>query len=94
EPIVYEDFLPRSAAGIFASNLSDRGSMDASQGGAPRDAAWLSEAIGRRIHVPEQLYAEQRAESLARAAAALGIAGGIVVGQEPAGRPVPSGGTR
>ena len=25
EPIVYEDFLPRSAAGIFASNLTDGG---------------------------------------------------------------------
>ena len=75
EPIVYEDFLPRSAAGIFASNLADRGEMDASEGGAPRDAEWLSEAIGRPVRVPEQLYAEQRTRSLARAAAALGIAG-------------------
>ena len=38
EPIVYEDFLPRSAAGIFASNLTDSGTMDADQGGAERDA--------------------------------------------------------
>jgi len=93
EPIVYEDFLPRSAAGIFASNLGDRGVMDASQGGAPRDADWLSEAIGRPIRVPEEVYAEQRVESLARAAAALGIAGDIVVGQEPA-ELSPAGGTR
>jgi uncharacterized glyoxalase superfamily metalloenzyme YdcJ len=35
DPIVYEDFLPRSAAGIFASNLSGRGEMDAAQGGRP-----------------------------------------------------------
>ena len=77
EPIVYEDFLPRSAAGIFASNLSGRGEMDAAEGGAHRDAEWLSEAIGRPVRTPEQLYAEQRAESLDRAAAALGIAGGI-----------------
>ncbi|MCV2490963.1 VOC family protein [Geodermatophilus sp. YIM 151500] len=94
EPIVYEDFLPRSAAGIFASNLSGRGEMDAAQGGAPRDAEWLSEAIGRRIRVPEQLYAEQRAESLARAAAALGITGGIVLGPEPAVGAVAGGGVR
>ena len=94
EPIVYEDFLPRSAAGIFASNLSDRGAMDASQGGAPRDAEWLSEAIGRPVRVPEQLYAEQRAESLVRAAAALGMAGDIVISQEPARLSVPGGGTR
>src|SRR6478736_8793561 len=32
EPIVYEDFLPRSAAGIFASNLADTGSVAAEQG--------------------------------------------------------------
>jgi uncharacterized glyoxalase superfamily metalloenzyme YdcJ len=81
EPIVYEDFLPRSAAGIFASNLSGRGEMDASEGGAPRDADWLSEAIGRPVRVPERLYAQQRAESLARAGAALGIAGDIVISQ-------------
>ena len=28
-PVVYEDFLPQSAAGIFASNLTADGSMDA-----------------------------------------------------------------
>src|SRR5699024_9742510 len=30
-PIVYEDFLPKSAAGIFASNLTSAGRTDASQ---------------------------------------------------------------
>jgi uncharacterized glyoxalase superfamily metalloenzyme YdcJ len=84
EPIVYEDFLPRSAAGIFASNLSGQGEIDASHGGAHRDLDWLSEAIGRPIRVPEQLYAEQRAESLARAARELGIAGDIHINQLPA----------
>jgi uncharacterized glyoxalase superfamily metalloenzyme YdcJ len=88
EPIVYEDFLPRSAAGIFASNLSGRGEMDAAQGGAHRDADWLSEAIGRPIRVPEEVYAEQRAVSLTRAAAVLGVVGDIVIGHEPAGVPV------
>ena len=42
EPIVYEDFLPRSAAGIFASNLADSGSRDEDQGGAERDVDWMS----------------------------------------------------
>ncbi|MEV6349751.1 VOC family protein [Actinoplanes sp. NPDC051851] len=65
EPIVYEDFLPRSAAGIFASNLGDRGEMDASQGGAPRDMAWLSAAISCEIVTPEDVYAAQSAASLA-----------------------------
>ncbi|WP_222262940.1 2-oxoadipate dioxygenase/decarboxylase [Modestobacter marinus] len=93
EPIVYEDFLPRSAAGIFASNLSGRGEMDAAQGGAHRDADWLSEAIGRPIRVPEQVYAEQRAESLARAATVLGTAGEIVIGQPPGGASVSGSGS-
>jgi uncharacterized glyoxalase superfamily metalloenzyme YdcJ len=90
EPIVYEDFLPRSAAGIFASNLTGRGEMDAAEGGAPRDADWLAEAIGRPIRASEQLYAEQRAESLSRAAAVLGMAGDIVNGQGRPGASVPS----
>ena len=56
KPIVYEDFLPRSAAGIFASNLSGSGSMDAEHGGAPRDLAWLSDALGVEVRLPEQIY--------------------------------------
>ncbi|MBF4160739.1 VOC family protein [Nocardioides sp. CBS4Y-1] len=64
EPIVYEDFLPRSAAGIFASNLTGTGSTDAGQGGADRDLAWLAERIGRTINVPEELYAAQSLASL------------------------------
>ena len=72
QPIVYEDFLPRSAAGIFASNLTDRGSMDAEQGGAERDAAWMSDVIGAQVHLPEQVYAEQAAASLAAVEHALG----------------------
>ncbi len=87
ERIGYEDFLPRSAAGIFASNLTGRGEVDASHGGAHRDADWLSGAMGRPVRVPEQVYAEQRAASLA--AAALGIRGGIVVDRGSAA-PAPS----
>ena len=52
EPIVYEDFLPRSAAGIFASNLTDGGTMDADQGGAERDADWMADVMGRRSMSP------------------------------------------
>ncbi len=72
EPIVYEDFLPRSAAGIFASNLTDRGEMDAAQGGAERDAAWLAEQIGREVFVPEELYRAESDRSLGEALHSLG----------------------
>lgn len=55
-PIVYEDFLPASAAGIFRSNL-DR---DSQTGDGPDDAGynvdWLAGAIGRHIHDPYALY--------------------------------------
>ena len=34
-PIVYEDFLPRSAAGIFASNLDSHGQQGRRRGGLP-----------------------------------------------------------
>jgi uncharacterized glyoxalase superfamily metalloenzyme YdcJ len=79
EPIVYEDFLPRSAAGIFSSNLTGKGSVDDSQDGAARDLGWLSDVIGRAINVPEEIYAAQRAESLRRVRDELGIAGDISV---------------
>jgi uncharacterized glyoxalase superfamily metalloenzyme YdcJ len=65
DPIVYEDFLPRSAAGIFASNLTDGGSMDGDQGGAPRDAGWMSDVIGRAVNLPEDVYRRESQASLA-----------------------------
>ncbi|THV14842.1 2-oxoadipate dioxygenase/decarboxylase [Nocardioides caeni] len=58
-PIVYEDFLPKSAAGIFASNLTSDGSVDAAQRASARDAAWLQDALGRPLHDPYELYAAQ-----------------------------------
>ncbi len=72
EPIVYEDFLPRSAAGIFASNLTDSGTMDAAQGGAERDADWMSDVIGQAVRVPEEVYADEAAASVAAAEQVLG----------------------
>ncbi|GAA1527610.1 2-oxoadipate dioxygenase/decarboxylase [Nocardioides humi] len=59
QPIVYEDFLPKSAAGIFASNLTGDGTVDAAQRASARDAGWLREALGRPLHDPYALYAAQ-----------------------------------
>lgn len=72
-PIVYEDFLPRSAAGIFSSNLTGEGEVNATLGSAPRDREWMSEAIGRPIAEPAELYAAQREESLRKVAQSLGL---------------------
>ncbi|WP_380166810.1 2-oxoadipate dioxygenase/decarboxylase family protein [Jannaschia sp. R86511] len=73
-PVVYEDFLPQSAAGIFASNLSHDGVRDLDQAGVERDADWLAGAIGRDLHDPFEMYAAQSSASRARVAAELGVA--------------------
>ncbi|MEU6775032.1 VOC family protein [Streptomyces sp. NPDC046759] len=73
EPIVYEDFLPRSAAGIFQSNLSGEGTRDDDRQGTAYDAARLSGAIGREVLDPFDLYAHQQNRSLAHVARALGL---------------------
>jgi uncharacterized glyoxalase superfamily metalloenzyme YdcJ len=56
KPVVYEDFLPISAAGIFRSNLDvDTAAVDAEdQSGYSAD--WLAGAIGRHVHDPYDLY--------------------------------------
>ncbi|KEZ77474.1 VOC family protein [Salinisphaera hydrothermalis] len=59
-PIVYEDFLPVSAAGIFQSNL---GNGEAGNGAAAASQAALEEALGRPVIDPFALYAEIEAES-------------------------------
>jgi uncharacterized glyoxalase superfamily metalloenzyme YdcJ len=63
-PLVYEDFLPRSAAGIFRSNLTSGGERDDRGESAPRDAAWLSGAMAAEIADPFALYESQSAASL------------------------------
>ena len=63
-PIVYEDFLPRSAAGIFASNLTDEGSRDDALAGTRRDVGWLSDVLGAQVRDPYALYAAQQQLSI------------------------------
>ena len=64
EPITYEDFLPRSAAGIFQSNLTDAGTRDEGQREARYDAGWLSGIIGRPVRDPFELYERQQQRSV------------------------------
>ncbi|CNH63876.1 Uncharacterized protein conserved in bacteria [Yersinia aldovae] len=71
EPLVYEDFLPVSAAGIFQSNLGDKGqshfSGQSSQQAFQRD-------LGVMVIDELQLYAETQQRSLITTAAALKLA--------------------
>lgn len=66
EPIVYEDFLPRSAAGIFRSNLTDEGFRDDAQCGTDYDLTVMSDVVGRPVADPHELYRRQQDASVAR----------------------------
>ena len=57
-PIVYEDFLPASAAGIFRSNLDSDGETADAPDESGYDALWLAGALGRDIGDPYALYEE------------------------------------
>jgi uncharacterized glyoxalase superfamily metalloenzyme YdcJ len=55
KPVVYEDFLPASAAGIFRSNLDgDATKADFEAGTADSDYSldWMAGAIGHHVHDP------------------------------------------
>jgi uncharacterized glyoxalase superfamily metalloenzyme YdcJ len=73
EPIVYEDFLPRSAAGIFRSNLAADGTRDEQRTGPAYDIERLSEVLDTRVHDPMDLYAAEQERSVRAAEAGLGI---------------------
>jgi uncharacterized glyoxalase superfamily metalloenzyme YdcJ len=76
DPIVYEDFLPRSAAGIFQSNLTGAGTRTDTQGdgtGDGRDLAWMSGMLERTVADPMDLYDAQRTASLQALGDHLGV---------------------
>ncbi|WP_354529404.1 DUF1338 family protein [Nakamurella sp. UYEF19] len=73
EPVVYEDFLPRSAAGIFSSNLTGAGAKDVTVDGADLDESWLEGVLGTTLHRPDDLYGAQQESSISWALAALGL---------------------
>ncbi len=64
EPIVYEDFLPRSAAGIFRSNLAGEGTRDEGRTAPEYDLTRLAGVLGTTVHDPMDLYAAQQDASL------------------------------
>ncbi len=70
EALVYEDFLPVSAAGIFQSNLGDDGQADYGSN-ANREA--FEDALGMAVQDELALYAESERRSLAACAEALNL---------------------
>lgn len=70
EPIIYEDFLPVSAAGIFQSNLGSDGQKNYSEH-ANQDV--FEKCLGAKVANELSLYAELEAASLEASCQALGI---------------------
>jgi uncharacterized glyoxalase superfamily metalloenzyme YdcJ len=67
KPVVYEDFLPASAAGIFRSNLERDTETIAATDVADEpgySVDWMAGAIGRHIHDPYLLYESLCKEAL------------------------------
>ena len=58
KPVVYEDFLPASAAGIFRSNLDTDAQKAVGEEDRDWDYSvdWMAGQIGHHIHDPYDLY--------------------------------------
>ena len=74
DPILYEDFLPVSAAGIFRSNLGDRTEGE-QRGHANRQS--FEEALGCAVMDAQSLYAAIEAQSLTASLEALKLPRGL-----------------
>ena len=72
EGLRYEDFLPFSAAGIFASNLGQYGTRSTAADKPVYTQHTLEEIMGLKIIDPNVTYAGLQAESLLKAYADLG----------------------
>jgi len=56
KPVVYEDFLPASAAGIFRSNLDADTQVAEAADNSDYSLQWMAGQIGHHIHDPYELY--------------------------------------
>lgn len=73
EGLRYEDFLPISAAGIFASNLQQYGTQSTAHAKPTYTQAQLEEVLGRKIIDPTESYAAVEAESRVATLRELGL---------------------
>lgn len=69
----YEDFLPVSAAGIFASNLNQYGTRTASNKKPTHSREKLEEILGRPIVEANRMYAGVQADSVLHTLDRLGV---------------------
>lgn len=81
EGLRYEDFLPISAAGIFASNLGQYGTKSTATEKPTYSQATLEVIMGRRIVDPNVIYRGVQAESIVQTYGALGLLERLPVGE-------------
>lgn len=72
EGLRYEDFLPVSAAGIFASNLNQYGTKSTAAVRPTYTQAMLEEIMGKRIVDADAVYKAMQARSILDTHTALG----------------------
>lgn len=99
DPIVYEDFLPKSTADIFQSNFtSSQAVIDTDQCGSVINRAWLEDVLLSEVADPYGLYDGIRLRSLDSVAETLSIpeildsspSGNTNIGGQLTGRSSPS----
>jgi len=81
EGLRYEDFLPFSAAGIFASNLGQYGTKSTARSRPTYTRQTLEQIMGRTIIDPNLTYAGLQAESLLQTYSELGLREKIPTGE-------------
>ncbi len=77
EGLRYEDFLPVSAAGIFASNLNQYGTKSTASVKPTYTQAMLEDILGKRIVDADAVYAGMQAQSILATYGALGLTGQV-----------------
>ena len=73
EGLRYEDFLPVSAAGIFASNLGQYGTKSSASAKPVYTQKMLEDIMGKKIIDTNQLYHDLQAQSVRQAYHDLGL---------------------
>ncbi len=81
EGLRYEDFLPVSAAGIFASNLSQYGTKSTAATKPVYAQAMLEGVLGKKIIDSDTVYRGMEAESLLSTYGKLGLAAKLPAGE-------------
>lgn len=84
EGLRYEDFLPVSAAGIFASNLNQYGTKSTAKSKPVYTQAMHEEVMGKKIIDTDAQYKALEAESLLKTFEALGLSASVPSGTKAA----------